>query len=233
MSGPPTPSTRGPCPTTRALAEAMDKHSVFGRVTPHQKRAVVRPSSSGGHVVAMTGDGVNDALASRTPTSVSPWATAPRRPARSRSSCCSTEVRPPARRRRRGTARDRQHRAGRQPVPGEERLLAGPGVDHRHHPVGLPAGSHPAHPDLHGHHRRARFRVGARAEQAALCSWLPSARPALRDPDRNRHWRRRIPGLLGSPGSWIRRPVSRVAERPPRSRCSSCRCGRSSYSPAR
>ncbi|WP_290860842.1 HAD-IC family P-type ATPase [Hamadaea sp.] len=45
------------------LADAVDHHAVFGRVTPQQKREFVGALRGRGHVVAMTGDGVNDALA--------------------------------------------------------------------------------------------------------------------------------------------------------------------------
>ena len=52
-----------PLDDDEALADAVDGHAVFGRVKPEQKRAMVRALHSRGHVVGMTGDGVNDVLA--------------------------------------------------------------------------------------------------------------------------------------------------------------------------
>lgn len=53
--------------TTITTQEEMDKavanYSVFGRVTPQQKKAMVLSLKKQGHTVAMTGDGVNDVLA--------------------------------------------------------------------------------------------------------------------------------------------------------------------------
>ncbi|MGW2701036.1 cation-translocating P-type ATPase [Streptomyces sp. NPDC001340] len=47
----------------QGMARALDEGTVFGRVTPQQKRDMVGALQSHGHTVAMTGDGVNDVLA--------------------------------------------------------------------------------------------------------------------------------------------------------------------------
>ena len=49
--------------TEQDFEEAVKYYTVFGRVTPEQKRYLVRAFQQQGHTVAMTGDGVNDVLA--------------------------------------------------------------------------------------------------------------------------------------------------------------------------
>lgn len=49
--------------TDEEIADAVTRYTVFGRVTPDQKRQFVRALKDAGNTVAMTGDGVNDVLA--------------------------------------------------------------------------------------------------------------------------------------------------------------------------
>src|SRR4249920_2651404 len=56
-------ATKMPDEGTEEFVDAVEGGTVFGRVTPHQKRPMVGALQSRGHTVAMTGDGVNDVLA--------------------------------------------------------------------------------------------------------------------------------------------------------------------------
>ena len=49
--------------TDDQILQAVDTYTVFGRVTPDKKRALIRAMKRKKHTVAMTGDGVNDVLA--------------------------------------------------------------------------------------------------------------------------------------------------------------------------
>lgn len=51
--------------TEAEVREAVHNYTVFGRVSPQQKRTIVQELKDNDHVVAMTGDGVNDVLALR------------------------------------------------------------------------------------------------------------------------------------------------------------------------
>lgn len=45
------------------IKDAVEKYSIFGRVSPFQKKEIIKALKENGHIVAMTGDGVNDCLA--------------------------------------------------------------------------------------------------------------------------------------------------------------------------
>lgn len=49
--------------TDEQIYEAVQKYTIFGRVTPTQKKQIVKSLKRQGHTVGMTGDGVNDVMA--------------------------------------------------------------------------------------------------------------------------------------------------------------------------
>ncbi len=53
----------GKLETDEDFSDAVERYTVFGRVTPDQKKRLVKAFQAKGHTVAMTGDGVNDVLA--------------------------------------------------------------------------------------------------------------------------------------------------------------------------
>jgi Cu+-exporting ATPase len=63
--------------TARAVGQRLGIDEVHGEVKPADKLKLVEKLQSEGHVVAMAGDGINDARRWRRPMSASPWARAP------------------------------------------------------------------------------------------------------------------------------------------------------------
>jgi cation-transporting ATPase E len=105
------------------LAETLEEYTTFGRVRPDQKRAMVHALQSRGHRVAMTGDGVNDVLALKDAdigVAMGSGSSASRAVAHR---VAGQQVRDTPVRRRGGSPGDRQHRAGLQPVPHQDRVL--------------------------------------------------------------------------------------------------------------
>lgn len=47
----------------RKLQQAVEKYTIFGRVTPEQKQAIIKACQANGKIVGMVGDGINDVLA--------------------------------------------------------------------------------------------------------------------------------------------------------------------------
>lgn len=49
--------------TKKSPSDIVEEYNIFGRVSPHQKKELVLALKAKGHIVAMTGDGINDILA--------------------------------------------------------------------------------------------------------------------------------------------------------------------------
>ena len=139
------------------LADVLDTRTVFGRVTPNQKRAFVHALQEKAHVVAMTGDGVNDALALKdADIGVAMGNGAPATRAVAQIVLLDGRFSQLPRGRRR-PAGHRQHRAGRQPVPHQERVLRGAGGDGGHRRRAVPVPPPPPDAGQHAHHRVPAF----------------------------------------------------------------------------
>ena len=168
------------------LAEVLESHSVFGRVTPQQKRSMVQALQSRGHTVAMTGDGVNDALALKDAdigVAMGSGSDATRAVAQLVLLDSTFDSLPPGG--RRGPPRARQHRAHERAVPEQDRVRDADLARDRRARVRLPVPA--AAPDL-DRGRDDRHPVvlpGARAQHRPLPPWVRATGAAVRDPDRH------------------------------------------------
>ena len=137
--------------------EAAEHYAVFGRVTPDQKRKLIRALKAAGHTVAMTGDGVNDVLALKDADCGVAMASGS-------DAACGLRLLHHARGGGGGSPGHQQHSARRVPVLREEYLFL---PDHGDLPVcghALSPGSPAPERDQRPDHRRSRLFPGAGAQ---------------------------------------------------------------------
>ncbi len=169
------------------LARVLENVDVIGRVLPDQKKAIVQALHTSDHVVAMTGDGVNDSLAIKeADLGIAMGNAAPATKAVAQVVLVDSKFSHLPDVVARGRSGHGEHGARRQPVPRQDRLLgadfAGRGT-HRD-PVPVPAPAY--HVRRRADHRHAGVHPRARAEHAALYPRLPAACRAFRAAGRRR-----------------------------------------------
>ncbi|MEX0651215.1 MAG: HAD-IC family P-type ATPase, partial [Actinomycetota bacterium] len=168
------------------LAGVLETHSVFGRVTPQQKRAMVQALQQHGHTVAMTGDGVNDALALKEAdvgVAMGSGSDATRAVAQLVLLDSTFDSLPPV------VAEGRRvlgkHRAHERALPQQDRLRDADLAHDRRARIRLPVPAAAPDADRRDHDRHPVVLPGARAQRRPVPSGVRAPRASVRDPDRH------------------------------------------------
>ena len=170
------------------LAKVLENVDVLGRVLPDQKKAIVQALHLGDHVVAMTGDGVNDALAIKeADLGIAMGNAAPATKAVAQVVLVDSKFShlPDVVARGRQVMANMERVASLFLVKTVYSALISLGVVLTQIPFPIPAP--PYHLHRRTHHRHAGVHPRACAEHAPLHSGLPQARGALRIAGRHRH----------------------------------------------
>ena len=214
-----------------ALAEIVEANSVFGRVTPQQKRRIVAALQARGHTVAMTGDGVNDALALKDADigiAMGNGAAATRAVAQLVLLDSSFATMPGIVAEGRRVIANVERVA--EPVRDEDGLRGAPRVRGGGCPLAVPVPAAAPHDREQRHHRDPGVHAGARPERGSVASRLRSAGAPLRHSGGHDRRARDVRRLLARAATVIAcRSRSLV---PPRRLCcspSGWRCSRCSH----
>ena len=173
------------------LGVALEASTVFGRVTPHQKREMVKALQARGHIVAMTGDGVNDVLAlkdSDIGIAMGSGSSATR--AVAQLVLLDNKFSTLAQCGRRGPSGHQQPRTSREPVRDQDGVLDDDRDRGRRHRRAVPVLAAPPHARRRADDRHPVVLPRARAERPSEQDGVRETRARLRDP-RGHHRRSR------------------------------------------
>ena len=164
------------------LAEAAATHNIFGRVSPEQKKNMVISLKEQGHVVAMTGDGINDALALKHANlGIAMGNAAPATKSRSRRGASGWQVLFASCRLGTGSPGDCEYRNGSEPVPDKDRLCDPAGCGLRSDGADLPVPAPPILDRRFPDCGRILLRAGTAAKLTPVCARVLAPRAELHD----------------------------------------------------